>query len=128
MPNHTASQPCDSADGRPVAPGAFRAGLCVALTAFLCLLWVVPLARADDILRAQDYKMAGDASRMRVVMHFDREPELRWSLLKRPHRLVFDLPEAGFAFEDEELEPRGMVTGVRYGNLDSGSSRMKWQV
>ena len=40
--------------------------------------------------------MAGDAARTRIVMQFDREPEIKWLLLRDPHRLVIDFPEARF--------------------------------
>lgn len=81
-------------------------------------------ASAEGLFQASGYKMAGDASRMRVIVQFDKEPELRWFLLRGPHRLVIDLPETEFSFEDEELGARGMVSGVRYGNLDRGRSRI----
>lgn len=79
---------------------------------------------AKDRLQASGYKMAGDASRTRVVMQFDREPEIRWFLLRGPHRLVLDLPETSFSLDEAELEPRGMITDVRYGNLEQGTSRL----
>lgn len=102
------------------------------LAAIFCawVLMVVALlagaygAAADELLQAHGYKMAGDASRTRIVVHFDREPEIRWFLLRSPHRMVIDLPEAGFSFDAAELEPRGMVSGVGYGNLDEGRSRI----
>jgi N-acetylmuramoyl-L-alanine amidase len=77
-----------------------------------------------DLLRAHAYRMAGDAVRMRVVMEFDREPDFKWFLLRAPHRLVLDLPETRFAFEPEALDPRGLVTQVRYGALGAGASRL----
>ncbi|MFN3548498.1 MAG: N-acetylmuramoyl-L-alanine amidase [Mesorhizobium sp.] len=75
-------------------------------------------------LRAHAYRMAGDAVRMRIVVEFNREPDVKWFLLRGPHRLVVDLPETTFAFEPDSLDPRGLVTGVRYGNLGTGSSRI----
>nr|WP_246188750.1 N-acetylmuramoyl-L-alanine amidase [Nitratireductor arenosus] len=73
---------------------------------------------------ASAYRMAGDAARMRVVIEFDREPPLKWFLLRAPHRLVIDLPETTFGFDSKALEPRGLVTEVRYGNLGDGRSRI----
>ena len=81
-------------------------------------------AGAQEMLRASGYKMAGDAARMRVVVNFDRDPEFRWFVMRGPHRLVVDLPEAGFAFGADALSPRGMVTAVDYGNLDRSRSRI----
>ncbi len=79
---------------------------------------------ADGSFLARGYRMAGDATRVRVVMEFDSEPDFKWFLLRAPHRLVIDLPETLFAFDAEALEPRGLIDGVRYGNLGNGSSRI----
>lgn len=97
---------------------AWLAGLLLALLAF------APASLAGEVVQAHGYKMAGDASRMRVVVHFDREPELRWLLMRDPHRLVIDLPETEFRFDEAELARRGMVEEVRYGNLGQGRSRV----
>ena len=112
-------QPDRSSSGQPYHGTTLRL-----LLALLVLVLLVPAARAGDLLAAHDYKMAGDASRMRVVLHFDREPELRWLLLRDPHRLVIDMPEAEFSFNEAELAARGMVTEVRHGNLGQGRSRV----
>ena len=101
--------------------------------AWLFVLLSLLLGQADalaapdagkDPLRAHAYRMAGDAVRMRIVMEFDREPEMKWFLLRGPHRLIIDLPETNFGFEPDQLDPRGLVAGVRYGNLGTGSSRI----
>jgi len=81
-------------------------------------------AKAGDAIQVSGYKMAGDAARTRIVMRFDKEPEIRWFLLRAPHRLVVDLPQSAFSIAPDELTPIGMVTEVRYGNLDEGRSRM----
>mgnify|MGYP003700501303 CR=1 FL=1 len=81
------------------------------------------VANADRVA-ASAYRMAGDATRMRVVVEFDRAPPLKWFLLRAPHRLVIDLPETAFGFDSKALEPRGLVTEVRYGNLGDGRSRI----
>jgi N-acetylmuramoyl-L-alanine amidase len=89
---------------------------------FLVTLTTVPTYA--DSLKAKNYKLAGDETRVRIVMQLDREPDLKWFLLRGPHRLVIDLPETDFAIEPRELKPRGLVTGVRYGHLEEGRSRM----
>lgn len=76
------------------------------------------------ILNAYDYKMAGDAVRTRIVLRFDRKPEVNWFFLRAPHRLVIDLPETKFAIDEAELAPRGLVAKVRYGRMEPGRSRM----
>ncbi|MDQ6437253.1 N-acetylmuramoyl-L-alanine amidase [Mesorhizobium sp. LHD-90] len=75
-------------------------------------------------LDARDFKMAGDATRTRIVMHFDVEPELRWFLLRGPHRLVIELPETRFVFEPKTLKPRGLVRKVTPGSAGGGKSRI----
>ncbi|HEY6633398.1 MAG TPA: N-acetylmuramoyl-L-alanine amidase [Rhizobiaceae bacterium] len=75
-------------------------------------------------LEAHDYKMAGDATHMRVVINFDAEPEPRWFLLRSPNRLVIDLPRAKFAIDPNELKARGLVTNVRYGQINDKTSRL----
>lgn len=80
-------------------------------------------ARAEP-MTAQDYKMAGDATRMRVVINFDREPDPKWFLLRGPNRLIIDLPETKFAINPKELKARGLIRSVRYGNVGDGNSRL----
>nr|WP_274423991.1 N-acetylmuramoyl-L-alanine amidase [Chelativorans sp. YIM 93263] len=84
----------------------------------------VPSAAEEEPLLARNYKMAGDAVRTRVVLHFNREPDIDWFLLRSPHRLVIDLPTTEFAIDEAELEPRGLISKVRYGRMDEQRSRM----
>ncbi|TIS58249.1 N-acetylmuramoyl-L-alanine amidase [Mesorhizobium sp.] len=95
----------------------------VAFALFLLAVCLVfsPASRADVPLSATSYKMAGDATRMRVVMTFDREPDVKWFLLRGPNRLVIDLPSTRFAINAKDVKPRGLVRDVRYGDLGEGS-------
>lgn len=68
--------------------------------------------------------MAGDATQTRIVIEFDRKPDMRWFLLRNPHRLVVDLPETRFTIDPASTKPRGLVTGVRYGQIGEGQSRV----
>ncbi|MBZ9932999.1 N-acetylmuramoyl-L-alanine amidase [Mesorhizobium sp. BR1-1-5] len=79
---------------------------------------------ADAPLMAKGYKMAGDATKMRIVMDFDREPDIKWFLLLGPNRLVIDLANTRFAIDAKDLKPRGLVKGVRLGELGEGVSRL----
>ena len=85
---------------------------------------LAPAAIADTPLRASDFKMAGNATAMRVVLHFDREPNPRWFLLRGPHRLVIDLTDTDFLFDAKALKARGLVRNVRYGPLSDGVARL----
>jgi N-acetylmuramoyl-L-alanine amidase len=75
-------------------------------------------------LEARDFKMAGDASQMRIVLNFDSEPDPAWFLLRAPHRLVIDLSETKFALQPKDLKAAGLVRDVRYGHLEEGKSRL----
>ena len=101
-----------------------RAGLAALVLFFLAAAALAVPAQAADVLQVSDYRMAGDAARMRVVVNFDRDPEFRWFVMKGPHRLVIDMPEAGFFLADADVAPRGMVDAVDYGNLGAGRSRI----
>lgn len=92
---------------------------------FAAALLVAPHARAGStVIAAEEFKLAGDDARMRFVIRFDKEPEPRWLLLRGPHRFVIDLPDTGFSLDEADLEPRGLIAGVRYGNIEAGVSRM----
>ena len=101
-----------------------RAGLAGLLCALALLVLPAAAAGTEGLLQVRGYKMAGDAARMRVVVNYDRDPAFRWFLMKAPHRLVIDMPEAGFFIDPAEIAPRGMVTSVHYGNLGSDRSRI----
>src|SRR5689334_15720429 len=76
-----------------------KSGFGAVLPAILVILGVACAAlfpSRASALEAHDYKMAGDATQMRVVINFDEEPEPRWFLLRSPNRLVIDLPKAKF--------------------------------
>lgn len=109
-------------------PG-FATGLAARFFATLLYLSILGgLVQAEeqgrDLLRATQFTMAGDATRVRMVLHFDREPLARWFLLRSPHRLVIDFPEAAFAIDPDSLKARGLVREIRYGQIDAGRSRM----
>jgi N-acetylmuramoyl-L-alanine amidase len=97
------------------------------LAAFVSLLVLIPGAGssyASEGLAALTYQAAGDELRTRVVINFDREPDISTMLLKHPHRLVVDMPKTVFAFDKKYVEPRGLVGDVRYGMLDAERSRL----
>lgn len=80
--------------------------------------------RAAEELAALTYQAAGDELRTRVVINFDREPDVSTMLLEQPHRLVVDMPKAVFAFDKKSVEPRGLIGDVRYGMIDASRSRL----
>lgn len=91
---------------------------------FLAIANAVPAVGADAPLKASDFKMAGNATGVRIVLHFDREPDPRWFLLRGPHRLVIDLPDTTFLVDPKSMKARGLIKNVRYGPLSEGISRL----
>ena len=98
---------------------------CCALFVLFASLILPAIAHAGEApLAATGYKMAGDATKMRIVVDFDREPNPRWFLLRGPHRLVIDVPNAKLTFSAKDLKARGLVKSVRYGQIENGASRL----
>jgi N-acetylmuramoyl-L-alanine amidase len=112
-----------SGTGWPTWLAAFSMMLCVLGLALMSLAPALA-AETQAPVRAHDYKMAGDASRVRLVLHFDREPLPRWFMLRAPHRLVIDLPRTHLTIDPSEVAPRGLVTEVRYGQVEDDASRL----
>jgi N-acetylmuramoyl-L-alanine amidase len=97
------------------------------MAAFFGLLVLVQAdrsVRAAEDLAALTYQAAGDELRTRIVINFDHEPDVSTMLLGEPHRLAIDLPKTVFAFDKKSVEPRGLITDVRYGMIDDSRSRL----
>ncbi|WP_011581047.1 N-acetylmuramoyl-L-alanine amidase [Chelativorans sp. BNC1] len=110
---------------RETRHGPHASGPFLLLLFLLTAFWGPPaFAQAVQPLVAYDHTMAGDANRVRIVLNFDRKPEVNWFLLRAPHRLVVDFPETDFGIEEKETEPRGLISRVRYGRMAPGHSRM----
>lgn len=70
------------------------------------------------------YKMAGDDTRVRLVMQFDKEPDANWFLLRAPYRLAIDIPGARFSIDPDATSARGLITHVRYGLVSEARGRL----
>lgn len=79
---------------------------------------------AGDMQFAFEIRIAGDATRTRIVLEFEDRPEFSYHYLDAPHRVVVDFPETVFGFSEEAAEARGLLTDVRYGAMAPGRSRM----
>lgn len=111
--------------------GALRRLACLILAlAAICVLGAAYLrapafaAEPTGKVVAHEYKMAGDATRVRLVMQFIGEPDANWFLLRGPHRLVIDLPDARFSIDPDSTSARGLVSNVRYGLIDTNKARL----
>jgi N-acetylmuramoyl-L-alanine amidase len=69
-------------------------------------------------------RIAGDELRTRVVVDFETEPQFEVHYLNDPKRVIIDLPETVFAFDEDALPPRGLFEMIRYGAMGPGRSRM----
>ncbi|MGE0501808.1 MAG: N-acetylmuramoyl-L-alanine amidase [Rhizobiaceae bacterium] len=73
---------------------------------------------------ARGLKIAGDSSRVRLVLHLDREVPLRWFFLRGPHRLVIDLTGADLIIDPRDAKPRGLLSSVRFGPMGDKDARL----
>jgi N-acetylmuramoyl-L-alanine amidase len=98
-------------------------------TIFLTLIVVLAgalQARATEAtaLIAYAARIAGDDARTRIVIDFDREPKFSIHYTARPNRLIVDLDETAFGFDEKDLKPIGLFSDIRYGQMGEGVSRI----
>lgn len=96
----------------------------VATVFAIALLGVIQAAAADDQLKATEFRIAGDEVKTRVVLSFDKPFKPKWFLLRKPYRIVIDMPRTTFAIDTENTRPHGLVSIVRYGLFDDQRSRI----
>lgn len=108
--------------GKPLTSISLRS--LPALAALLALLAFAGAAAASAEAIAKNFRAAGNAERVRIVLDFDQEPAPRWLLLRAPHRLVIDLPGVRLALDPAALDPTGLLTGLRYGAHGDGARLM----
>jgi N-acetylmuramoyl-L-alanine amidase len=77
-----------------------------------------------DSLAAYAARIVGDRARTRIVLEFDRRPEIAVRYIGKPDRIVVDLPSTVFTFPEADLEARGLFRDIRYGSMDAGSARL----
>ena len=79
---------------------------------------------AADPLAAYAARIVGDRARTRIVIEFDRRPEIAVRYIARPDRIVVDLPSTVFTFPAADLEARGLFRDIRFGSMDADSARL----
>lgn len=82
----------------------------------------VPSATAP--LLAYSGRMAGDDARTRLVIDFDRRPDISVHYVANPYRVLIDLPETVFSLNKDEVAARGVFSEIRYGAMAAGRSRI----
>jgi N-acetylmuramoyl-L-alanine amidase len=74
---------------------------------------------------ALDARLAGDASRTRLVIDLNRKIEVRAYQIANPNRIVVDLPEVTFDLPvGAGKQARGLVAAYRYGSFAPGKARI----
>lgn len=106
---------------RPTSAAGF---LIVFIAALLFNVAATLASEGNNILRAKDFRIAGDEVKTRVVLDFDKPFEPKWFLLTKPFRVVIDMPKTQFAIDPDMTKGHGLVSIVRYGQFDDGHSRM----
>lgn len=120
------------ANGKPAFVSAFLRCAGVAAVVFLsaCALGqaaVAQNARGESLSPAVVYagRVAGDANSTRVYFDLDRKVEFRHFTMLNPDRLVIDAPALLFRLaEPAALDPRGLVSFLRYGAISRDRSRI----
>lgn len=69
-------------------------------------------------------RIAGDDARTRLILDFDKRPEISVHYVANPYRILIDLPETVFALKKGEIGPRGLFSDIRYGAMAAGRSRI----
>ncbi|MEM9106258.1 MAG: N-acetylmuramoyl-L-alanine amidase [Pseudomonadota bacterium] len=121
----------DKGEGETSTMAGLRHFLLTAVCGIMAVVLVVGYAHTArnldggfDPLVAFDFRIAGDENRTRIVIEFEQKPDFSYYLLDTPHRLVVDLPETAFGFQDSAANARGLLLDVRYGAMAPGRSRI----
>ena len=102
----------------------FAVGAAMVAAVLIALLHISTAALAAEPLTARDFAIAGDATRTRIVIRFDSEPDLRWVLLRGPHRLAIELPQTRFTFNPSRLRAHGLVRDIEHGRVGDDGARV----
>ena len=120
MKNKLSANKCDSGLAGRIA-GAILA-LVLALAVFFAL--PRPVLAEPAPWRATEFRIAGDRARTRIVLKYDKAFKPEWFLLRKPYRLVVDLPKTVFAIDSKAAKSAGLVSIVRYGQFSDDRSRL----
>jgi N-acetylmuramoyl-L-alanine amidase len=82
------------------------------------------LLAAEPPLLAYGMRIAGDDARTRVVVDFDRKPEIFVHYVDNPVRVIVDLPETSFGVKPEDAQARGLFKEIRFGAMGASSARI----
>jgi N-acetylmuramoyl-L-alanine amidase len=88
--------------------------------------YVRPIAPASDQFPvATDARLAGDATRTRMIVDLSRPIGITAFTLADPYRIIIDMPQVTFALAARTGESgRGLIKAFRYGLVMQGGSRL----
>lgn len=82
-------------------------------------------ADSQELPVAFNAKIAGDDATTRFFLDFDKNLSSRTFYMDSPYRIIIDLDETAFKFENETgPEPRGLISAVQFGRISKGRSRI----
>jgi len=95
----------------------------------VCFVMVSGLANAEEPatqppLIAYAARIAGDDARTRIVIDFDRKPQFKIHYTQAPMRVIVDLDETAFGFDEKTFRALGLFSDIRYGRMGVGASRL----
>ena len=73
---------------------------------------------------AYDARIVGDNAVTRIIIDFDKKPDLRFFYMQRPNRLIVELDRGAFRLAKERLETVGLINLARFGSITSEKARM----
>ncbi len=107
---------------------SFTGSTSIAARMFACVAWLVSVLLMSGTAHAasvqvEELRVVGDASRARIVMDVTDSPDLRWFLLRAPHRLVLELDDVEYLHDEDAATPRGLITDISF--IDAGGSKSR---
>lgn len=97
--------------------------LCAGLLALCVLLGSLSVAAAAPVT-VEAVRAVGDASRARIVMDVSDDPDLRWFLVRAPHRLIVEFDGVEYLHDHAAVQPRGLIMGIDFVEAGGAKSRM----
>jgi N-acetylmuramoyl-L-alanine amidase len=105
--------------------GVLLAGLSAGAAERADFVRPIALAAADQFPVATDARLAGDATRTRLVVDLTRPIDVTAFTLADPYRVIVDLPQVTFALAARTGESgRGLIKAFRFGLVMQGGSRI----
>ena len=101
------------------------ASLMTLVVGLVCVLPGRELAAQGAVAKVTDVRVGQHGERIRVVLDLDRGIDFDVFTLPEPYRVVVNLPEIDWAFDQHHLpKDKGLLSRMRYGLFSPGTSRM----